>query len=253
MKLKEFQEKIFSFMEGELPIDPHLHFVKEHKGIHRSDRLTTYKESFEARITGLIEKDFEVTGIFLGCENFESYIRGYFKAHPSKTHLINELSLHFPEYIQKNKPEGAAAFIDDLAHLERVMTQSFYDFFDFRKQPNPSADNSEEDSPNLQVNPSLYLVESDWPLEKIWNEEKDFSQESSRISVWTLEDRVMRIHTWPPLEFQILKNLKTNPNLVKALEGLPEEGPAEELAAKVERLFSTLVQQGIVWPSPAKG
>lgn len=215
MTLKELQTQVYEAVcIGSSLVT--LAFVRNTKGLSSDMRLHTYKRSSFLKTYSSLENDYSITQLFLNVPDFEAFARQYFLEHPPDTHYINEISRHFPQYIQANKPASAPEFIDDIAKLEWLMIESFYNFYNYKK----TRMLKEQTTSTIIPNPSVLFMESSWPIDKIWNEEKAFPQSQNTACIWTTQDRSVHVQCWSKSETQVLQTLLNHSNLESAVDEL---------------------------------
>ncbi|RME14232.1 MAG: hypothetical protein D6797_09295 [Bdellovibrio sp.] len=240
MKLKDFQQQIFDYLSEKTLTPPR--FIADKKGISREIRINSYKDSFINGVIDVIEKDYYVTCLFIH-EDTNTYIKNYLKSYPPSSHFINEEGRHFPKYIKEHPPSKAPDFLYELAQMEWLMNEAFYNYYSYKKE--------EKTPPTkgtfLHVNPSLTFLTSSWPLDKIWNEEKPYNKKDSFITLWATEDRSIHVQGWSPLEFQVLQTLKQYPILEEAVEHLDDSASTEELTSIFSKTLPHWIQLKMIF------
>ena len=115
------------------------------------------------------------------------------------------------------------------------------DYFDYDK-----SDSQLVGAPGIKINTSLKLLKSEWPLDKIWNQETAFDKEESCLAVWALDDRYVRTQSLTTLQYEILHLLFTTHNVETAISEVSHLEEAQELANVFQDSFSAWTKQGII-------
>lgn len=234
MNLKDIQTDIFSIVIGRIKNDAS--FVKSDKNLSATQRLHTYKNSSFAKVESCLSEDFQVCKNIIGEKYFSEILKGYIKLYPPNTHYINECGRHFPDFIKQAQITNHP-YIYDLAKLEWMRVLSFYDFFNY----NDKDINTSE----VYINPSLKIIESQWPLHLIWDEEISYDKSSTTIFIWTTEDRSVHVDAWKELETNVLKEIIKKKSLEKSIEGLLDIHEADPLSEMLNKNLPIWVNKGL--------
>src|SRR5262245_45382723 len=65
-----------------------------------AERLDVYKEMYPLRMAEALESDYPSLQHFLGDHGFAELVRGYIELHPSRSHSLNRLGDHLPDYVK---------------------------------------------------------------------------------------------------------------------------------------------------------
>jgi hypothetical protein len=103
--------------------------VTRSKSLSAADRLAVYCNAYYARLLECLREEFTALVHALGRELFDEFAFGYLQAYPSKSYTLHYLGVNFPRYLAEtcpaNEDSGWAAFLIDLAVLERVYNEVF--------------------------------------------------------------------------------------------------------------------------------
>lgn len=140
--------------------------VEDFPPISASERLDIYAEAYFARIYEALSIDFSITKLLLTEESFAKIVAEYLKAYPSREFNLNNISENFVRFIKSYTDNSC---FQDLAHLERLAVESFYsDSSGHLDLQALSKLTNEQQKLKFKINPSVYIIESRWPLDELW-------------------------------------------------------------------------------------
>ena len=103
--------------------------VTRSRALSAADRLGVYADAYYARLLECLREEFTALVHALGQELFDEFAFAYIRAYPSKSYTLHHLGANFPGYLAETCPAdedpGWAAFLIDLATLERVYNEVF--------------------------------------------------------------------------------------------------------------------------------
>lgn len=121
--------------------------ITRSRALTAAERLAIYANAYHTRLLECLAEVFPMLKRTLGEEAFDGLAFGYLQDYPSRSYTLNELSRHFPRYLQETRPEGDGAdsepsdagssvepptlpndwpdFLIDLAQLEWVIYEVF--------------------------------------------------------------------------------------------------------------------------------
>jgi len=234
MGLKELQEKIFEIVRYQLEDDCEL--VINDKNIGSKTRLNTYINSSYLKAKECIEDDYEASLSFI--DNKDQLIKDYLAQYPPDTHFINECGQLFLKYLNEIDYQSKYDFLFDLIKLEWLRVESFYDFYNYKT---PEDQNSE-----ILVNPSLKIIESNWPLDLIWSKKIPHRIKPSHIFIWSTEDRIVDCQSWESKTTEVLLEIIKNKSLEISVEILLKKYEPEILTSILETYLSQWINKGIL-------
>lgn len=139
------------------------------------ERLGAYQHGYPARIKLAIEEVFEAVTHVMGKKTFEELVHDYAASYPSKQYNLSLAGEHFAYYLKQSPIHFKLPFLSDLALLEWKAQEAFH-----------AHDQKPIDPPKLQnippedwefvkfiFQPSIRLVESEWPILDVWEARKD--------------------------------------------------------------------------------
>lgn len=87
--------------------------------------LGVYRYAYTARLTEVLEKDFEFLRALLGGEAFAEMARAYIAAHPSDQPNARWFSRHLPGFLRVTPPWQSTPHVAELAALEHALGLAF--------------------------------------------------------------------------------------------------------------------------------
>lgn len=235
MDLKSIQKEIFQIVRATKNGDTDL--VVSDEKIKAIERLCTYKRSSYLKPHTCLSDDFQVTKSFLGEVRFDKLVGSYLIRYPADTHFINECGKFFPDFLAESSKADSHPFIKDIASLEWLRVESFYDFFNYKDEG--------KNLGQLVVNPSIKTLLSDWPLHLIWDDEKPYSEKQTAVFVWTTEDRSVHVKGWENDETKILTEILKSTSLDSAVETLLLDYESEKLTDLLTQNLSAWINAGL--------
>jgi len=89
------------------------------------ERLGIYHGMYLLRMSDALAADYPGLEHFLGDAGFARLVREYVQAHPSRSHTLNRLGDHLPEFVASHAGVPRREFCADLARLELAVTEVF--------------------------------------------------------------------------------------------------------------------------------
>jgi len=136
------------------------------RSLTSTERVGIYHGMYLLRMTEALESDYPALRHFLGQRGFEELVHAYVQVHPSRSHTLNRLGDHLPEFIVDHPGLDQREFLHDLARLELAVTE----VFDAPETPTLSqsdvADASPETWASLRLKPvaAFRLLELQHPV-----------------------------------------------------------------------------------------
>jgi hypothetical protein len=88
------------------------------------ERVGVYQGMYLARMREALESDYPGLARFLGLAGWERLVTAYVQSHPSRSHTLNVLGRHLPDFV-RTALVRRPAFCRDLARLEWAVTEVF--------------------------------------------------------------------------------------------------------------------------------
>jgi len=90
-----------------------------------SQRLEIYHGMYPLRMTDALASDYPALQHFLGDDSFRDLVCDYVQTFPSRSHTLNRLGDHLPEFVREAQGLPRREFCYDLARLELALTEVF--------------------------------------------------------------------------------------------------------------------------------
>lgn len=149
-------------------------FIKnpEEKGLKAPfNRLSVYRDGYYARLFEALQETFEVTFKIAGEDQSRKWVASYMWEFPSRTPNLSNVGIAMPEFLKNQPLTQKHPFLPDLALFEWKFSLSFHAF----NQPQLSAQDLNHwltthpiESLTLKLQPSVQLIQSNWPITHIW-------------------------------------------------------------------------------------
>jgi len=255
MLLRELQNRFAAdIFSDSLPNSP-AYVVKN--GIAAGERLAIYRNNVLSNLRGALRDSYPVIFKLLGETFFNGVATEYARAHPSRSGDLHDFGGEFADFLQsaelRAKRVDLPAYLPDMARLEWAWDQAFHAQDSY---PDPAALLSRlqsfppQDYARLrfQINPSVALLNSDYPILDIWqahqltDNELDQAIESidpdsggARLLVKREPDFLVSIAVLGAGEFAFLCAAKTGALLEAALTAALAEEPSFDLGQALHR------------------
>lgn len=219
------------------------------------ERMHIYESMYLARLEECLSNDFPATRALLGDRRFWSVADAYVAAHPPSSWTLNDLGAKFPAFLAKRSGLPREALVQDVARLERAMSESF-DAAD-------AAPLTPEDVAKLPATawagarlvpaPSLRVLELATQANRavVSIREKDkvpgrLPRGPSWVAVWRKDLRVWRLELTRPMH-AALASLIRGGTLSKAVSAAAraDDGDPSDLDARIRRAFATWISEGL--------
>lgn len=90
-----------------------------------AQRVGIYHGMYLLRMRDALAADYPGLEHFLGDAGFARLVRDYVQIHPSRSHTLNRLGDHLPEFVAAHRELPRRDFCADLARLERAVSEVF--------------------------------------------------------------------------------------------------------------------------------
>ena len=143
-------------------------------GMAPGSRLSIYRNHYNITLTDALKATFPVVCRLLDARFFAYAANEFIKTTPPRQACLFEYGEGFPNFLAAFPPCAQLPYIGDVARLEWLINLALH-------SPGlPSIDSRElahvdsRDYPRLvfSLQPSLRLIESKWPIDRIWHENK---------------------------------------------------------------------------------
>jgi len=189
--------------------------------IHSDDKLTAsehlliYRQAVLSTLISALESIHPVCRQLVGETFFDAMARKYARQSPSQSPDLGDYGADFSDFIAGFEPAQSVPYLADVARLEWAWHHAFHAPDETGSGLAELANVSEQDTPFIlfQLPVSASLLESAYPINKIWQVNQDDWQEDSSVS---LDDGQVSLIIWrqhydiriDPLTDQHLRLLK---------------------------------------------
>ena len=229
-------------------------------GLDPTRRVAIYRHHYLTSLTEALKSIYPVVERLVG-EGFFGYAADAFiAASPPREACLFEYGQGFSSFLAKFPPAAGLAYLPDVARLEWAINASLH------SPDGPPADNaafallSADDYPRLvfRFQPSLRLLASDWPVDRIWQanrpdkpeaEAVDLNDGSSALEIRQQADSVV-FRRLDAEEFAFRAALLEGRSLEAAAAAVLERDPSFDLAEALRRLLGEGLVTGFDLASP---
>lgn len=197
-------------------------------GISASERLEIYRSNIITTLRDVLESVYPVILRLVGGDYFCQVARGFVARHPPRQRSLIAYGGEFPWYLAIQPSAAAHPYLCDVARLEWACHQAFH-------APDAEASNFSclLDVPadawpgaRVRLTPSLQLIRSDYPIERIWRENQPDRSEPPLIELRSSEtftsvarpDVEVQVRSHAAAEFEFILMLKAGKRLQDAYE-----------------------------------
>lgn len=185
-------------------------------GLDPAARLRIYRNNHRETSVVALRSTYPVIERLVGAEYFRQAVFDYLAEHPSRSGCLDFLGQHWPSFLARRFEDTAYAYLADVARLEwachEVLMASDHPPLDLEKLRAVPADRY----PSLVflLHPAVRLVESRYPVLRIWRAnqpESDASEqihldEPERVLLTRAGDRV-ELRTPEAVEYELLAGM----------------------------------------------
>ena len=229
-------------------------------GLDPARRVAIYRHHYLTSLTEALKSIYPVVERLVG-EGFFAYAADAFiAAAPPREACLFEYGEGFPDFLAKFPPAAGLAYLADVARLEWAINASLHSPDSAPANNDSFARLSAEDYPRLvfQFQPSLRLLASAWPLDRIWQANRPDKPEAETVDLaaggCALEIRQQAdsvvFRRLDAGEFAFRAALLEGRSLEVAAAAVLERDPAFDLAEALRRLLGEGLVTGFDLASP---
>ena len=133
-------------------------------------RLRVYANGYPARLEEALLETFPAVQHVVGAGAFAALVRRFANAVPLRSYSLSDAGEQLPDFLRSDPLTSSLPFLPDLARLEWHVARAFHATDGAAFDPSSVAHWSLEDWERavLRFQPSVALVESEWPVREIW-------------------------------------------------------------------------------------
>lgn len=153
-----------------------LNWILEDSSASARERLAVYYDAYFLRLLDSLAHDFPTLKKVLGNEDFQRLCADYLGENPSRFKSLSLVGQRLPDFIREHPLSRKFYFLADLARLEWAVLLSLY------SDRSPTADFTKA-SPSsiLRLNSSAQFLETEWAVERLWENREKPTPQSPRI------------------------------------------------------------------------
>ncbi|MDF3075260.1 MAG: hypothetical protein K0S54_2927 [Alphaproteobacteria bacterium] len=139
-------------------------------GLSAQARLQVYRNHVTLSLREALRTTFPVTQRLVGEEFFAGMARQFIAAHPPLSPCLSEFGGAFPDFIAAFPPAAMLPYLPDVARLEWALNEAWHSGIEPALEAASLAvtDPEAAAASTLELQPSLRLLTSAWPVEMIW-------------------------------------------------------------------------------------
>lgn len=134
------------------------------------DRFNVYRNNVAVSLRDALGETFPVVKKLVGEEFFTGMAQAFVREHLPQTPVLLEYGGAFPRFIERFKPADVVPYLADVARVEWAWLQSYHaaDAIPFGADKLAEIEEEALDDLRFETHPSLWLIESQWPVISIW-------------------------------------------------------------------------------------
>lgn len=155
------------------------------QGTRDAKRFEIYRASLNASLTNAMADIYPVIKKLVGEKFFQTMTQQYVLHYPSQHGDVHLYGEYFADFVSDFPPAQALVYLPDMARLEWMLHQSFHAadavVVDITRLAALSA--AELALPVFLLHPSLQLLQSEFPVQKIWQLNQQENQDDETINL----------------------------------------------------------------------
>jgi hypothetical protein len=216
-------------------------------GLSPAQRLQVHRNNVLSSLAAALEATFPVVARLVGEGFFRAAAQAFVRAEPPRRPCLAEYGGGFAAFLARFAPAQALPYLPDVARLEWAVNecQQTADSPALATQSLAGLPEAEVGSLRLKLHPAWRLIESPFPVDRIWlaNQPRadgeaviDLDVGGCRLLVGRDGDGAV-LHALEPPAFAFVNHVADGKALTAAYEGATSEHGDFDLAALLARLF----------------
>lgn len=154
-------------------------------GIGHAGRLRVYRNNTTVLLIDALADTFPVVRRLVGEDFFAQAARLYVRAFPPESPCLSEYGDIFPDFIETHEPAAGIPYLADVARLEWAINESYYaaDAPILSPAALRAALPDGIDRLGLKAHPSLRIVASPFPVDRIWAVNQDGADPDAAVDL----------------------------------------------------------------------
>ena len=208
---------------------------------HAAGRLAVYRGNVYGNRTKALAAAYPIVRKIVGGDFFDAMAREYARLHPAASGDLNEYGERLAEFVAVFPHTQDLPYLPDVARMEWLAHRAYYaadaTAFDPARLAGVPPSRYTDLRPALA--PACALLESDWPLARIWTVHQDDFEGKIEVDLDAGPDRVLihrpfwrvQVLALRPGDYRLLESASAGATLGRALEAAVEEEPGFDPAA----------------------
>lgn len=208
-------------------------------------RLAIYRGNLHGNCVQALRSAYPIVGKIVGDEFFEATAREYLRAHPSVSTDLNQYGERLPEFLEGFRHTADLPYLPDVARMEWLAHRAYYsqDAVPFIGAPLAGTPPERHHLLRPRLAPACALLESAWPLGRIWAIHQDDYDGVFEVDLRSGPDRILverpgwraRVRSLSRGDFRFLQASARAGSLGEALEVALAEDPHFDPSAALAR------------------
>lgn len=210
--------------------------------------LATYRGNIQGNCAQALRSAYPIVGKIVGEEFFAATAREYFRAHPSVSADLNQYGEHLPEFLEGFPHTADLPYLPDVARMEWLAHRAYYsqDAVPFIGASLAGTLPERHHLLRPRLAPACALLESAWPLGRIWAIHQDDYDGAFEVDLRSGPDRILverpdwraRVRSLSRGDFRFLHASARGGTLGEALEAALGDDPQFDPSAALARWIS---------------
>ncbi|MGH6718749.1 MAG: DNA-binding domain-containing protein, partial [Alphaproteobacteria bacterium] len=207
-------------------------------GLAPERRVAIYRNNTFASLTAALEATYPVVSRLVDARFFSFAAHRFIAADPPRHGRLHAYGAEFPRFLESFAPARGVVYLADVARLEWAMAEAFHaaDALPLDPAALTTLDPAAIDRLRLIAHPTLRLVESRWPIDRVWEANQDgaapgkvdLDSGATRIAV-ARPRLAVGYRTLSPGAFALLAQLARGRTLAEAAQAGAAAEPGFEL------------------------
>jgi hypothetical protein len=138
------------------------------QGLQPSQRLQIYRNNCLISLTEALKATYPVIHRLVGDGFFRTAAAAFIKASPPQEPRLSAYGAAFPTFLAQYAPAATLVYLPDMARLEWALNAAWH-APDAPALTAAQLSQASESGMPLHLHPACHLLESPWPIERIWH------------------------------------------------------------------------------------
>ena len=139
------------------------------------DRFNVYRNNVAVSLRDALGETFPVVKKLVGEDFFAGMAQAFVRENLPKTPVLSEYGGAFPRFIEGFKQAQSLSYLADVARVEWAWLQAYHaaDATPIAAEKLVEVEEEDLDGLRFETHPSLWLIDSEWPVISIWLAHQD--------------------------------------------------------------------------------